>query len=109
MPKYNVSIEIDYKSYHEEEIEAEDEAAAEKIAEENFYNDEYEDELKMNMETHDEHYGATLIIKKLKCPVCKQVYYEDNPDGDPIGVGYEPIKEYYEKGYSINKQYREDE
>ena len=25
MPKYNVSIEVTYKSYHEEEIEAEDE------------------------------------------------------------------------------------
>ena len=34
MPKYNVTIEIDYKSYHEEEIEAEDESAAEKKVEE---------------------------------------------------------------------------
>ena len=108
MPKYNVSIEIEYKSYHEDEIEAEDETEAVDIAESNFYNDEYHDELRMNMETQDEHIDAILIVEKTKCPVCKQVYYEDNPDSDPIGVGYEPVKEYYEKGYSINKE-KEDE
>ena len=32
MPKYNVTIEIDYKSYHEEEIEAESETDAEDVA-----------------------------------------------------------------------------
>ncbi len=94
MPNYNVSIEIDYKSYHEEEIEAEDEAAAEKIAEENFYNDEYEDELRMNMEKDDESYNAVEIIGKQKCPVCKKIYYEDNRDDNPINVGYEPVKEF---------------
>jgi hypothetical protein len=109
MPKYNVSIEIEYRSYHEDEIEAEDETEAVDIAESRFYNDEYHDELRMNMETHDEHYDASLIIKKLKCPVCKQVYYEDNPDGDPIGVGYEPVGEYYTKGYTIDTHGREKE
>jgi len=78
MPKYNVSIEIDYKSYHEEEIEAEDEAAAEKIAEENFYNDEYEDELRMNMETDDESYDAIEIFDSQQCPVCKARYTEQD-------------------------------
>ena len=96
MPKYNVSIEIDYKSYHEEEIEAKDEAAAEKIAEENFYNDEYEDELRMKMETHDEDYNAVEIIDIQICPVCKKVYSKDNPDDNPINVGYEPVKEFFD-------------
>ena len=94
MPKYNVSIEIDYKSYHEEEIEASDEDEAETIAQENFYNDEYEDELRMNMEKDDESYDAVEIIGKQKCPVCKKIYYEDNRDDNPINVGYEPVKEF---------------
>jgi len=94
MPKYNVSIEIDYKSYHEEEIEASDEDEAETIAQENFYNDEYEDELRMNMEKDDESYNAVEIIGKQKCPVCKKIYYEDNRDDNPINVGYEPVKEF---------------
>jgi len=108
MPKYNVSIEIEYRSYHEDEIEAEDETEAVDIAESNFYNDEYHDELRMNMETQDEHYDANKIIERVKCPVCNQVYYEDNQNDDPISVGYELVKEHYEKGYSINKE-KEDE
>jgi len=98
MPKYNVSIEIDYKSYHEEEIEAEDEAAAEKIAEENFYNDEYEGELRMNMETHDEDYNATEIIEKQKCPVCKHVFEKVEEEEE-----YLAIEAHYNLGYTINK------
>ena len=94
MPKYNVSIEIEYRSYHEDEIEAEDETEAVDIAESNFYNDEYHDELRMNMETHDESYDATEIIDTQTCPVCKKTYSEDNPDGNPINVGYEPVKEF---------------
>ena len=103
MPKYNVSIEIDYKSYHEEEIEAEDEDEAETIAQENFYNEEYEDELRMNMETDDESYNAVEIIDMQICPVCKKVYYKDNPDDNPINVGYEPVEAHYNLGYTINK------
>ena len=103
MPKYNVSIEIDYKSYHEEEIEAEDEKLAEEQAEANFYNDEYEDELRMNMETHDEHYDATEIIPKETCPICKKTYSEDNPDGNPISVGYKPVKEFNDSDKVIHE------
>ena len=103
MPKYNVSIEIDYKSYHEDDsIEAEDETAAEKIAAENFYNDEYEDDLRMNRETHDEHYDATEIIDKQTCPICKKTYFEDNPDNNPISIGYEPVKEFNESDKVIH-------
>jgi len=103
MPKYNVNIEVTYKSYHEEEIEAEDEDEAETIAQESFYNDEYEDELRMNMETDDESYDAVEIIGKQKCPVCKKIYYEDNRDDNPIDVGYEPVEAHYNLGYTINK------
>ena len=102
MPKYNVQIEVTYKSYHEDDsIEAEDEAAAEEIAKENFWNDEYEDELRMNRENDDEQYDATEIIDKQTCPVCKKTYSEDNPDGNPINVGYEPVKEFNDSDKTI--------
>jgi len=78
MPNYNVNIEVTYKSYHEEEIEAEDEDEAKTIAQENFYNDEYEDELRMNMETDNESYDATEIFDSQQCPVCKARYTEQD-------------------------------
>ena len=53
MPKYNVQIEITYKSFHEDEIEAESETDAEDVAKERFWSDEYEDDLNMNKENHD--------------------------------------------------------
>ena len=53
MPKYNVQIEITYKSFHEDEIEAESETDAEDIAKGRFWDDEYEDDLNMNKENHD--------------------------------------------------------
>ena len=99
MPKYNVSIEIDYKSYHEEEIEAEDESAAEKIAAENFYEDLFEDELRMNMETHDEHYDATEIIEKETCPVCTKTYSEE--DEAPDDYFYKKVKTFNESDKTI--------
>ena len=52
MPKYNVQIEITYKSYHEDDsIEAKDEAEAEEIAKET-------------------------------CPVCTKTYSEDGEAPD---------------------------
>ena len=99
MPKYNVSIEIDYKAYHEDEIEAEDEAAAEAKAEENFYNDEYEDDLRMNRETHDEHYDATEIIPKETCPVCTKTYSEDGEA--PDDYFYKKVKTFNESDKTI--------
>ena len=99
MPKYNVSIEIDYKSYHEDEIEAEDEAEAEAKAEENFYNDEYEDDLRMNRETHDEHYDATEIIPKETCPVCTKTYSEE--DEAPNDYFYKKVKTFNESDKTI--------
>jgi len=98
MPKYNVSIEIDYKSFYEDKIEAEDEAAAEAKAEENYYNDEYEDDLRMNMETHDEHYDATEIIPKETCPVCKHTYSEDDEEESHC---YKYVKEFNESDKTI--------
>ena len=50
MPKYNVSIEITSKSFHEDEIEAESETDAEDVAKGRFWDDEYEDDLNMNKE-----------------------------------------------------------
>ena len=96
MPKYNVSIEIDYKSYHEDDsIEAEDEAAAEEIAKERFWNDEYEDDLRMNRDNHDEDYNANEIIPKETCPVCTKTYSED---GDaPDDYFYKKVKHYKER------------
>ena len=99
MPKYNVSIEIDYKSYHEEEIEAEDEAEAEAKAEENFYNDEYEDDLRMNRENDDESYDATEIIPKETCPVCTKTYSEDGEAPDDYFYG--KVKKFNESGNTI--------
>ena len=101
MPKYNVQIEITYKSFHEDEIEAESETDAEDVAKERFWSDEYEDDLRMNRENHDEHYEATEIIPKETCPICKKTYSEDNPEGYPINVGYEPVKEFNESDKTI--------
>ena len=102
MPKYNVSIEIDYKSYHEDDsIEAEDEAAAEEIAKENFWNDEYEDDLRMNRENHDEHYEATETIPQETCPVCTKTYSED---GDvPDDYFYKKVKTFNESDKVIHE------
>ena len=102
MPKYNVEIEVTYKSFHEDEIEAEDEAAAETKAEQNFWDDEYEDDLSMNKENDDQCFNATEIIDKQTCPICKKTYSEDNPDGNPISVGYEPVKEFNESDKVIH-------
>ena len=100
MPKYNVQIEITYKSYHEDDsIEAEDEAAAEEIAKENFWNDEYEDELRMNRENDDEHYDATEIIPKETCPVCTKTYSEDGEAPDDYFYG--KVKKFTESGNTI--------
>ena len=99
MPKYNVSIEITYKSYHEDDSkEAEDEAAAEEIAKENFWNDEYEDELRMNRENDDEHYDATEIIPKETCPVCKHTFHEDDEEDSHR---YKYVKEFNESDKTI--------
>ena len=103
MPKYNVEIEVTYNSFHEDEIEAEDEAAAEAKAEENFWDDEYEDDLNMNRENLDQCFNATEIIDKQTCPVCKKTYSEDNPDNNPISVGYEPVKEFNESDKVIHE------
>jgi hypothetical protein len=108
MPKYNVSIEIDYKSFYEDEIEAEDEAAAEAKAEENYYNDEYEDDLRMNMETHDEQYHATEIIPKETCPVCTKTYSEDGEAPDDYFYGR--VKKFNESDSRIiHPQYSKEE
>ena len=96
MPKYNVTIEIDYKSYHEEEIEAESETDAEDVAKERFWSDEYEDDLRMNMDNHDEDYNANEIIEKQKCPVCKHVFEKVEEEEE-----YLAIEDYYQKGYTI--------
>ena len=99
MPKYNVQIEITYKSWHEDDsIEAEDEAAAEAIAKEKFWNDEYEDDLRMNMDNHDEDYNANEIIEKQKCPVCKHVFEKVEEEEE-----YLAIEAHYNLGYTINK------
>ena len=101
MPKYNVTIEIDYKSYHEEEIEAESETDAEDVAKERFWNDEYEDELRMNMENDDEDYNATEIIPKETCPVCTKTYSED---GDaPDDYFYKKVKTFNESDKVIHE------
>ena len=102
MPKYNVQIEITYKSYHEDDsIEAEDEAAAEEIAKENFWNDEYEDELRMNRENDDEHYDATEIIPKEICPVCTRLYSEDGEA--PDDYFYKKVKAFNESDKVIHE------
>jgi len=89
MPKYNVSMEITYKSYHEDEIEAEDEAAAETKAEENFWDDEYEDDLNMNKENDDQCYEATEIIEKQTCPICKHTWEKVEEEAE-----YNKVKEF---------------
>ena len=98
MPKYNVTIEITSKSYHEDEIEAEDEAAAEDKAEENFWDDEYEDDLNMNQENEDQCFNAIEIIEKQKCPVCKHVFEKVEEEEE-----YLAIEAHYNLGYTINK------
>ena len=98
MPKYNVSIEITSKSFHEDEIEAESETDAEDVAKERFWNDEYEDELRMNMENDDEDYQANEIIEKQKCPVCKHVFEKVEEEEE-----YLAIEAHYNLGYTINK------
>ena len=100
MPKYNVTIEIDYKSYHEEEIEAESETDAEDVAKERFWNDEYEDELRMNMENDDEDYNATEIIPKETCPVCTKTYSEDGKA--PDDYFYKKVKTFNESDKVIH-------
>ena len=101
MPKYNVTIEIDYKSYHEEEIEAESETDAEDVAKERFWNDEYEDDLRMNRENDDESYDATEIIPKESCPVCTKTYSED---GDaPDDYFYKKVKTFNESDKVIHE------
>ena len=89
MPKYNVQIEITYKSFHEDEIEAESETDAEDVAKERFWNDEYEDELRMNMENDDEDYNATEIIETETCPICKQTYEKVEEESE-----YTRVKEF---------------
>tara|TARA_R100000963_G_C4607853_1_gene79283 strand:- start:121 stop:441 length:321 start_codon:yes stop_codon:yes gene_type:complete len=96
MPKYNVSIEITSKSFHEDEIEAESETDAENVAKERFWSDEYEDDLNMNKENHDEAYIADEIIEKQKCPVCKHVFEKVEEEKE-----YLAIEDYYQKGYTI--------
>ena len=101
MPKYNVSIEITSKSFHEDEIEAESETDAEDVAKERFWNDEYEDELRMNMENDDEDYNATEIIPKETCPVCTKTYSED---GDaPDDYFYKKVKTFNESDKVIHE------
>ena len=102
MPKYNVQIEITYKSWHEDDsIEAEDEAAAEAIAKEKFWNDEYEDDLRMNRDNHDEDYQANEIIPKETCPVCTKTYSED---GDaPDDYFYKKVKTFNESDKVIHE------
>jgi len=101
MPKYNVTIEIDYKSYHEEEIEAESETDAEDVAKGRFWDDEYTDELRMNRENHDEHYEATETIPQETCPVCTKTYSED---GDvPDDYFYKKVKTFNESDKVIHE------
>ena len=109
MPKYNVQIEITYKSYHEDDsIEAKDEAEAEEIAKENFWNDEYEDELRMNRENDDEHYDAEEIIPKETCPVCTKTYSEDGEA--PDDYFYKKVKNFNESDSTIvHPQYSKEE
>ena len=104
MPKYNVEIEVTYNSFHEDEIEAEDEEAAEAQAAENFWNDEYEDELRMNMENDDEDYHANEIIEKQKCPVCKHVFEKVEEEEE-----YLAIEQHYQKGYTIVHPSKEED
>ena len=96
MPKYNVQIEITSKSFHEDEIEAEDEEAAEAQAAENFWNDEYEDELRMNMENDDEDYQANEIIETETCPICKQTYEKVEEETE-----YNKVKEFNDSDKTI--------
>jgi hypothetical protein len=96
MPKYNVTIEIDYKSYHEEEIEAESETDAEDVAKERFWDDEYIDELRMNRENHDEHYEATEIIEKQTCPICKHTWEKVEEETE-----YNKVKEFNDSDKTI--------
>ena len=99
MPKYNVQIEITYKSFHEDEIEAESETDAEDIAKGRFWDDEYEDDLNMNKENHDEDYNAMEIIPKETCPVCTKTYSED---GDaPDDYFYKKVKTFNESDKTI--------
>ena len=98
MPKYNVSIEITSKSFHEDEIEAESETDAEDVAKRRFWDDEYEDDLRMNMDNHDEDYNAVEIREKQKCPVCKHVFFKDEDEKE-----YLAIEQHYQKGYTIHK------
>ena len=89
MPKYNVTIEIDYKSDHTDEIEAKDEAAAEDKAKENFWDDEYEDELRMNRENDDQCFNANEIIEKQTCPICKHTWEKVEEEAE-----YKRVKEF---------------
>ena len=98
MPKYNVQIEITYKSFHEDEIEAESETDAEDVAKGRFWDDEYEDDLNMNKENHDEDYNAVEIIEKQKCPVCKHVFEKVEEEEE-----YLAIEQHYQKGYTIHE------
>ena len=100
MPKYNVQIEITYKSYHEDDsIEAKDEAEAEEIAKERFWDDEYTDELRMNRENDDESYDAEEIIEKQTCPVCTKTYSEDGEA--PDDYFYKKVKTFNESDKTI--------
>jgi len=100
MPKYNVEIEVSYKSYHEDEIEAEDEAAAEAKAEQNFWDDEYEDDLSMNKENDDQCFNATEMIPKETCPVCTKTYSEDGKA--PDDYFYKKVKTFNESDKVIH-------
>ena len=96
MPKYNVTIEIDYKSYHEEEIEAESETDAEDVAKGRFWDDEYEDDLRMNRENHDEAYIADEIIEKQTCPICKHTWEKVEEETE-----YNKVKEFNDSDKTI--------